>query len=362
MKKTYIAVCAIALAAILAGCGKGPSSGKVLVTVNGEKITEGDLDFLSQINPRIQSQLASPEGKQRILDNLVEQDLLYQEAVKEGVNRDADVKAKIDLYRRVIIAQSLVEKDMEKAAKKYYDEHQDEFKKLKLSDILVKFATPDQLKAAAKGKETMRSEDAALKLATELKDRIDKGEGFEGVAKEASEDPLTKARGGDLGLVSQDDKRMMARGYGPLLEKAYQMKVGEVAGPIKTQDGYHVITVTRGVEVEPFEEAKMNILFKVRGDSRQELLARLKKDAKIVYAEEAGAKKGAEEGAAGATPPAAEAQPPAAGEQPASGAVKTVPPGSQQIVIPGATKTGEAQATPAAKAPAAKKAEPAKKK
>ncbi|MFA4875370.1 MAG: peptidylprolyl isomerase [bacterium] len=361
MKKRYVVLCAVALAIFIAGCGKGTSGGKMLVSVNGEKITEGDLDFLSQINPRIQAQMSSPDGKQKIIDNLIEQDLLYQKAVKEGVNRDPKVKAKVDLYRRVIIAQSLIENEIDKSAKKYYDEHQNEFQKLKLSDITVKFASPDAMKNAKKGKEGMHSEEDALKIANEIKARIDKGEAFDAVAKDASEDMPTKNRGGDIGLVSKDDKRLIARGYGPLLEKAFEMKVGEVAGPIKTQDGYHIVTVTRGLELEPFEEAKQAVLFKVRGDVRMDLLAKLKKDAKIVYADELAAKKKAAE----ETQKSQAAQQPAAGENPAEAPTVMPAPGGQQVIkIPPVKPAEQAQATPPAKtaAPAAKKEAPAKKK
>jgi peptidyl-prolyl cis-trans isomerase C len=317
MKTWKSALLIAVMATLVAGCSRGTSSGKVLAEVGGTKITEGDLAFLGQINPRIQQQIEVPDGKQRILDNLVEQDLLYQKAVKEGINRDAVVKAKVDLYRRVIIAQALVEKQIEKAAKKYYDEHQDEFKKLRMSQIEVKFATPDQLKAAKKGKEApkMHSEDEALKLANDLKARLDKGEAFDAVAKDASEDMLTKARGGDMGPVSKDDKRFEARGFAPLIEKAYEMKVGEVAGPMKTTEGYHLITVTKGLELEPFEEAKAMILFKVQGDARQNLLAELKKETKVVFPEQEAAKKKAGETAKpGEAAKAPEQQPPAAGE------------------------------------------------
>jgi len=283
-------------AVILAGCGDATTKGKVLADVNGNKITEGTLDFLGDINPRIKAQIASPAGRKRILDNLVEQNLLYQEAVKEGINRNPQVKAKVDLYRRVIIAQSLMEKEIEDAAKKYYEDNPEEFKKLRLSQIMVKYSTPEEIKKAKqtkkKGKQPkLHTEKQALNIAQTIKAKLDKGEGFEKVAQESSEDLATKSRGGDLGLVSKDDQRLEARGYGPLLEKAFEMKVGEISGPIKTSKGYHIITVTRGVELEPFEEAQRAIIIKIRNDARQNLLARLKKDATIVYPEEERRKK-----------------------------------------------------------------------
>ena len=202
--------------------------------------------------------------------------------MKEGLNRDSLVKAKVDLYRRIIIAQSLVEQKIEEAAKKFYDENQDQFKKLKLSQIEIKFATPEQMKKA-KGKKKPHTEQDALKIAKDVKAKIDGGMSFEEAAKEFSEDPMTRARGGNMGLVSEDDKRLIARGYEPLLKKAFEMKVGEVAGPIKTTSGYYLIAVTQGAELEPFDQAKQSILFKVKAPARGKLLADLKKDAKIVY-------------------------------------------------------------------------------
>lgn len=286
MKKFVVFACAILAVAMISGCG-GAKSGKMLVEINGSKVTEGDLEFLGTINPRIQAQITNPEGKKKILDNLIEQELLYQEAVKEGINRKDDVKAKVDLYRRVIVAQALVDDEIDKAAKKYYEEHPDEFKKLKMSQIMIKFYSPEDMKKAKdkKSKETMRSEADALKLANEIKARLDKGEDFATVAKEVSDDATTKSRGGDLGPISKGDKRLDSRGWGPLADKAFEMKVGEIAGPIKTNQGYHIITVTQGLEVEPYDMAKAALIIKMRNDARNELLTKLKKDAKIVYAE-----------------------------------------------------------------------------
>lgn len=302
MKKFIAVFCALAF---VAGCGG--SSGKVLVKINGDKITEGDLSFLAEINPRLKAQIDNPAGQRKILDNLVEQDLFYQEALKQGINRDPKVKAKIDLYRRIIVAQSLLDAETEKAAKKYYDDNQGEFQKLKISDIMIKFATPEEIKKAKKG-DKLRSEQEALKLADEVKARLDKGEDFAKVASEVSDDTSTKMRGGDLGLVSKADKRLEARGMAPVLEKAFELKVGESSGPIKTDKGYHIVTVTRGLELEPFAEAKEGILFKMRNQTKDELLARLKKESKIVYTEDE--KKKAETKAAAPAAPQEEVKPP----------------------------------------------------
>jgi peptidyl-prolyl cis-trans isomerase C len=287
MKKIAMLAILLLAAAAFSGCSSG-KKGEMLVEINGHEVTTGDLKFLGSVNPRITAMIASPEGKKKILDNLVEQTLLYQEAVKKGINRKQDVKDKVDLYRQVIIAQALVDDEAEKEAKKYYDEHPEEFKKLALSQIMIKYSSPEDIKKAKekKAKVTLRNEQEALKLANAVKARLDKGEDFATVAKEVSEDSMTKSRGGDLGLVAEKDPRLEARGLGPILDKAFEMKVGEIAGPIKTNQGYHIITVTRGVEAEPFEEAKDYIIFKNKNNVKIQLVERLKKDSKIVYAEE----------------------------------------------------------------------------
>lgn len=319
--KAHHSFALLLLMALVPACGGGISSGKTLVTIDGDTITEGDLNFLSDINPRIKAQIMNPTSRKRILDNLVEQDLLYKEAVKKGVNRDSKTKAKVDLYRHVIVAQSLIEAEVQKAAKEYYDKNPDEFRKLELAHIMINYGTlpapvvPKGKKAVvvAKG----RSEEEALKLATAVKARLDKGEPFATVAKEVSDDTATKNYGGSLGKVAKKDARIEARGFGALLDKAFDLKVAEIAGPIKTDKGYHLITVTAGAELEPFEVAQERILMKVEGDTREALLGRLKKQAKIVYASEA------------APSPA-----PAAGDQPAttppapSAAAPTAPPTS----------------------------------
>jgi peptidyl-prolyl cis-trans isomerase C len=309
----FVVACIAVFSFFVANCGGGlaTSSGKTLVSVNGKKITEGDVDFLGTVNPRIKAQLASPMGKKRILDNLVEQELLYQEAVKKGINRDPEVRAKAELYRRVIVAQSLLDNELEQAAKKYYEENPDEFKNLKMSQIVIRYDANPPKGKKAKG---MHTEKQALSIANDVKARLEKGEDFAKVAAEVSEDMATKRRGGDMGLVAKDDKRFEARGYGPLVEKAYEMKVDEVSGPIKTENGYHIIKVTRGVELESFDDAKPAIEFKIKGKLKDDTVARLKKEGSVTFADELKPKKPESPAAEGAKPtlqitPAAPASP-----------------------------------------------------
>lgn len=64
---------------------EGSARDNVLAIVNGEKITEDDL---SLVLPQGHSQI-SPEAKSQALDDLVNQELLYQQGLKLGLDRDA---------------------------------------------------------------------------------------------------------------------------------------------------------------------------------------------------------------------------------------------------------------------------------
>ncbi|MBI4223903.1 MAG: peptidylprolyl isomerase [Deltaproteobacteria bacterium] len=282
MKKIFLL-----LGLALTACnGANVSSGKTLVDVNGEKITEGHLEFLAGMNPGIARQMATPFGKKQILDNLVEQELLYQAARRDGIHRDPATQAKIDLYKKVIIAQTYVEAQADREAKKYYEANPAEFEQLKLSHILIRYASPEEIQKVKKKEPYHRTEPAALKLANAIYEKLTKGEKFETLAETYSEDPLTKGRGGDFGPVAKNDPRLVRRGFAPLVEKAFAMKVGEFAGPIKTTGGYHLLTLTAPAQVIPFEEVKNQLVFRKTREMRDQLLNQLKEKGKVVYADE----------------------------------------------------------------------------
>ncbi len=73
-------------------------------------------------------------------------------------------------------------------------------------------------------------------LATELKDKIKKGESFEELAKKHSSCPSGKS-GGDLGYFK---KGQMVK---PFEDAAFSLPVGQVSEPVKTQFGWHLIKV-----------------------------------------------------------------------------------------------------------------------
>ncbi|WP_339197146.1 peptidylprolyl isomerase [Aeribacillus sp. FSL k6-2211] len=85
------------------------------------------------------------------------------------------------------------------------------------------------------------------KTAKEVKEKLDKGEKFEDLAKEYSIDG-SASNGGDLGWFGKDQ---MVKEFENV---AFKLKEGEISDPVKTEYGYHIIKITQ--TVKPFEEMK----------------------------------------------------------------------------------------------------------
>jgi len=122
------------------------------------------------------------------------------------------------------------------------------------------FSVPEQITAAhilirvdpSKGP---AAEAEARAKAETLSERAKKGEDFAKLANENTEDPSGKSNGGQLPPFS---KGQMV----PEFEQAaFALSVGQIAGPIKTQYGYHVIKLTGKTppRLKIFEEVKPEI-------------------------------------------------------------------------------------------------------
>jgi parvulin-like peptidyl-prolyl isomerase len=79
---------------------------------------------------------------------------------------------------------------------------------------------------------------AARTRADSLLSRIRAGESFSGLAARFSDDPATKDKGGDLGVFARGT---MLQAFE---DAAFAMHEGDLAGPVKTEVGYHIIRCT----------------------------------------------------------------------------------------------------------------------
>lgn len=292
-------------------------SNGIAVTVNGKDITEAEVDakintYMERMASQIPAGMVEQYKKQmrpHVVESMILEGLLDDQIKKDGIKiTDADVDNKLneiiaaqpgmtmEAFKERVTEQGQsfeqVKEQIKKTlayeklvgnvevneaeAKTFYDENKEDFNKpeqVKASHILVKVdaaATPEQ-KAAAKKKI-----DGLLKQAKA-------GGDFSALAKENSDDPGSKAKGGDLGYF---DRSMMVKEFA---DAAFSTKIGAISGIVETQYGYHIIKVTDRQQggMTPFEKAKPDIIKmlenKKKSDLFKQLIEKIRAQASIVY-------------------------------------------------------------------------------
>lgn len=257
----------LALAALAAGCHPKVSEQEVIARVNSSVLTKQEF---SETIPVGLGQI-SASGKEDIVKQWVDGELLYQEAKRQGLHKDPKMARQIKENEKVLLANYLIQKEIlekqlvdEAEARAYFDKHQDEFQtEIRMSQILV----------------------ANKAEAEKIKERLDKGADFQTLVREASRDSLSRARGGDLGGYFR-------RGSGSIPldfeETVFSLKVGEVSSPLKLSDGYRLIKVTERrpvAEKVKFEDVREGLLYVLNIDTKrkayEQLVDRLRSRARV---------------------------------------------------------------------------------
>jgi peptidyl-prolyl cis-trans isomerase C len=124
--------------------------------------------------------------------------------------------------------------------------------------------------------------DAAASKAAETKvraviDRVKKGEDFNKLANELTEDPSGKDNGGDLGYFT---KEQMVPEFS---EVAFKLDKGQLSEPVKTQFGWHVLKVEDKRQRQPpaFDTVRDQVENYAVRKAQVELVGKLRADAKI---------------------------------------------------------------------------------
>lgn len=165
----------------------------MIAIVNGEKITEADFNSYAGSRAGYMSRLAQiPQGRQGLLNMLIEQKLVMQDAEKQGVSRDPKLEREVEIYRANLIKNEMHKRVMEKAQgepasaqeiEAYYNQHKANYSFPERVTV-KKIAIKDKAKAEQVYKK-VKAEPAR----------------FEELAKQYSEDVDTKFRGGRMDMV-----------------------------------------------------------------------------------------------------------------------------------------------------------------
>jgi len=239
---------------------------KVLAVVGGKAITDEDVSrALMNMGQRAQ-QYNNPQGKQLLLDQLINKELILLDAKKNLVEHEAEFKKELEKFKNELLANYYVEKFLRQVkvspteVQKYYDEHPEEFageETVSASHILVE------------------SEEKAK----DLRNRIVSGElTFEEAAKAFSTCPSGQ-NGGNLGEF----------GHGQMVkefdEACFSMEPGAISEPVKTQFGYHLIRLDQKNPPRAllFGEVRENLEAKLLSEAQQKTYQSKMNQLRILY-------------------------------------------------------------------------------
>jgi peptidyl-prolyl cis-trans isomerase C len=217
-----------------------PAFAQNVATVNGKAIPSAQMEAAVK-QAAAQGQPDSPQLREMIKKSLIGREVLVQEATKQGVAANKEVKDALEQARQDIIIRALLV---------------DYVKKNPVSDAEIK-AAYDQFKAS-KGDKEYHARHILVKTEKEATDIIAKLKGgakFEELAK-ASQDPGSAANGGDLDWAAPGNY------VKPFADAMVALKDGQVTDkPVQSQFGYHVIKLegSRAAKVPAMDEIKSQI-------------------------------------------------------------------------------------------------------
>jgi hypothetical protein len=118
-----------------------------------------------------------------------------------------------------------------------------------------------------------RTEQEALQIATEIKQRLSAGGAFEALAQEFSDDTGSKPEGGELGWYGKGEGFVQE-----FEDAAFALAVGAISEPVKTQFGYHIIQVE---DRDPNRELNAYTVSQKKSEAFQKWLTDIRNAAKI---------------------------------------------------------------------------------
>ncbi|NLK72584.1 MAG: hypothetical protein GX285_06165 [Clostridiales bacterium] len=287
-KKIKIVLMVAIVLLLIVGCA--PSEEEIVAKVNDKAITFGQLDELYSVYMAAMPDIGikEQEMKEVVLDDMIRLEVIKQYLSANNIEvESAEIEEEYKNYMEQVASNSITKeffeknniseafvkeyiigsylydikfydkvtsevKNEEEAAIQYYNNHKDEFTRVRASHILVK----------------------KKKEAQKIMDKIKSGEDFTALAKEYSIDGSAQ-NGGDLDYFP---KGKMVK---PFEDAAFALEIGEVSDIVETDYGFHIIKLTDKI-TDAFEEIKDYVVSVMYNDIYQTKLEEIKAEMEIV--------------------------------------------------------------------------------
>jgi len=156
------------------------ASPKILAKVNGKPITEADLDgLIATLPPNFKALKNDPQFRKKLLENLIKEEILYQEALKEGIEKEEDVKREIERMKRRIIVGALIKRHVKPKVVKvtdsevraFYEKNKEKFKDANGKVVPLSMVKPFIVQNLQRQKEQKAFEDAFKSYLNSLEEK-----------------------------------------------------------------------------------------------------------------------------------------------------------------------------------------------
>ena len=259
-----------------------PVYGTVLAKVNGDTITLESFDEkvknLQALSPEIK--INTPEAKKSYLNDLITQELIYQDAKSRGIEKQKDVKDAVEEFRKGVMARQLI---------------MDETKGITVEPSEIE-AFYNQYKQAFASARQVHAREIVVSSEQAAKDiliQLLQGGDFAAIAKERSID-ASASKGGDLGTVNPAEQ------FDKFNEVTATLDAGQVSPIFKGPKGYYIVKVeeVKGGQIPQltdtlpdsnmtvYDQIKNGLLQQKQAQRIQDLTDRLRREAKIEIKEE----------------------------------------------------------------------------
>ncbi len=267
---------------VLAGCGdrderSSGDAGVVLAEVGGREITKADVsERIAALPPSVQSNLMDERGRFRVLKQLIEEELLYQGALADGVDRDGSFQKRLELTRRQLLIQLYLDRKQEEASVvteeemlAFYEEHPEEY----------------TIEKALRVRMLLTDEEAIAIRAREM--ALEGSLPFEQACGRFAKNPTIAAAQGLIPEWVREGRAVPWIGNHPEFhEVAFSLKPGELSEVFSTAVGTMVLRAeeVREETLRPFEEVRESIRSRLVKDKKAVGLPELIEELERSYA------------------------------------------------------------------------------
>jgi len=244
------------------GTQEESSERTVVAEVNGEPIYLEDVEEIWNSLPE-SYRAQFPGGIKDLLEQLIRETLLVQQAQKLGLENDPTVLKQLEQIKRQILVTELIKREILNKVQVTDEEIQKEY-----TSNPSLYTEPEQVKA----KHIMTS---TKEKAEEVLQELQSGKPFEDVAKEKSESPDAQ-QGGEMGYLKKGD-------LDPNLEKVlFDLAPGKVSDVVETSYGFHIFLVEEHLKprLKELEEVKEEISNRLLPQKQQEAFEKFIEDLK----------------------------------------------------------------------------------